>query len=82
VQRTIERLMKIAVTLWWVSTATVLAREPQWNIRDMARESVTVIAHRGAGYLAPENTMEALERPGAWGAFRKWTFARPKTASL
>ncbi len=66
-QRTIEWLMKIAVTLWWISTATVLAREPQWNIRDMPRESVTVIAHRGAGYLAPENTMEALELTWSMG---------------
>jgi len=33
----------------------------------MPRESVTVIAHRGAGYLAPENTMEALELTWSMG---------------
>jgi glycerophosphoryl diester phosphodiesterase len=49
------------------SAATLSAEGPQWNIRDMARESVTVIAHRGAGYLAPENTMEALELTWSMG---------------
>lgn len=44
-----------------MSIATSAADEVQWNIRNVPRESVTVIAHRGAGYLAPENTTEALE---------------------
>ena len=57
-------------SVWWAGVFLSLglmgagllgADEPQWNIRNMPRESVTVIAHRGAGYLAPENTMEALE---------------------
>ncbi|MCX6922817.1 MAG: hypothetical protein NT154_06335, partial [Verrucomicrobia bacterium] len=39
----------------------VSAAEPVWNIRDIPLESVSVVAHRGAGDLAPENTMEALE---------------------
>jgi glycerophosphoryl diester phosphodiesterase len=39
----------------------VSAAEPVWNIRDIPLESVSVVAHRGAGNLAPENTMGALE---------------------
>lgn len=37
------------------------AEEPLWNICLMPIHNVTVVAHRGAGDLAPENTMEALE---------------------
>jgi glycerophosphoryl diester phosphodiesterase len=55
------------IALCLMSAATLSAAEPQWNIRDVPRESVTVIAHRGAGYLAPENTMEALELTWSMG---------------
>ncbi len=44
---------------------TAGAAEPVWNIRDMPIERVSVVAHRGAGFLAPENTIEALEL--SWG---------------
>ena len=37
------------------------AAEPVWNIRQIPIERVSVVAHRGAGFLAPENTMSALE---------------------
>ena len=47
--------------------STVLAAEPVWNIRDMPLERVSVVAHRGAGFLAPENTMEALELSWSMG---------------
>jgi glycerophosphoryl diester phosphodiesterase len=43
------------------------AAEPVWNIRDIPLESVSVVAHRGAGDLAPENTMEALELSWSMG---------------
>ncbi|HOS74865.1 MAG TPA: glycerophosphodiester phosphodiesterase family protein [Verrucomicrobiota bacterium] len=41
--------------------------EPVWNIRDKPLERVSVVAHRGAGDLAPENTMEALELSWSMG---------------
>jgi glycerophosphoryl diester phosphodiesterase len=43
------------------------AAEPVWNIREIPMGSVTVVAHRGAGDLAPENTMEALELAWSMG---------------
>jgi glycerophosphoryl diester phosphodiesterase len=43
------------------------AAEPVWNIRDMPLERVSVVAHRGAGFLAPENTMGALELSWSMG---------------
>ena len=45
----------------------VSAAEPVWNIRDIPLESVSVVAHRGAGDLAPENTMGALELSWSMG---------------
>ncbi|MDO5310153.1 MAG: glycerophosphodiester phosphodiesterase family protein [Planctomycetia bacterium] len=39
--------------------------EAQWTIRNKARESITVVAHRGAGDLAPENCLSSLEL--TWG---------------
>ncbi len=41
--------------------------DPEWNIRTIPLERVTVTAHRGAGDLAPENTMEALELTWSMG---------------
>ncbi len=43
------------------------AAAPVWNIRDIPLEQVSVVAHRGAGFLAPENTMEALELSWSMG---------------
>jgi glycerophosphoryl diester phosphodiesterase len=43
------------------------AAEPVWSIRDIPLERVSVVAHRGAGDLAPENTMEALELSWSMG---------------
>jgi len=45
----------------------VSAAEPVWNIRNIPLERVSVVAHRGAGDLAPENTMEALELSWSMG---------------
>ncbi len=56
-----KQAIRFCVALCLMSVATSAADELQWNIRNVPQESVTVIAHRGAGYLAPENTMEALE---------------------
>lgn len=45
-----------------VAALPVLAdAEPAWNVRNIPLERVSVVSHRGAGFLAPENTMEALE---------------------
>ncbi|MBN1851510.1 MAG: hypothetical protein JW829_02265 [Pirellulales bacterium] len=41
--------------------------EPAWNIRNIPLERISVVAHRGAGDLAPENTMEALELSWSMG---------------
>ena len=46
---------------------TVFAAEPVWNIRDIPLARVSVVAHRGAGFLAPENTMGALELSWSMG---------------
>ncbi len=54
----------LAVTFAALSAS---ASEPAWNIRDIPLESVSVVAHRGAGDLAPENTMEALELSWSMG---------------
>ncbi len=43
------------------------AAEPAWNVRRIPLERVSVVAHRGAGNLAPENTMEALELSWSMG---------------
>src|SRR5512137_2618005 len=43
------------------------AAAPVWNIRDIPLESVSVVAHRGAGFLARENTMGALELSWSMG---------------
>jgi glycerophosphoryl diester phosphodiesterase len=43
------------------------AAEPVWNVRDLPLERVSVVAHRGAGLLAPENTMGALELSWSMG---------------
>jgi glycerophosphoryl diester phosphodiesterase len=41
--------------------------EPVWNVRTIPLERVSVVAHRGAGFLAPENTMGALELSWSMG---------------
>ncbi|MDD3469475.1 MAG: glycerophosphodiester phosphodiesterase family protein [Thermoguttaceae bacterium] len=41
--------------------------DPVWNVRDIPRERVNITAHRGAGFLAPENTMDALELSWSMG---------------
>jgi glycerophosphoryl diester phosphodiesterase len=50
-------LLVCAVT----AVPVVSTAEPAWNIRSIPLERVSVVSHRGAGFLAPENTMEALE---------------------
>jgi glycerophosphoryl diester phosphodiesterase len=54
-----------------VCAASVLpafsAAAPVWNVRDVPLERVSVVAHRGAGFLAPENTMGALELSWSMG---------------
>ncbi|MDO4587096.1 MAG: glycerophosphodiester phosphodiesterase family protein [Planctomycetia bacterium] len=43
------------------TSLSLRANEPFWNIRDVPQETVTVVAHRGAGNLAPENALESLQ---------------------
>ena len=45
--------------------AAAFAAEAQWTVRNLPREAITVIAHRGAGDLAPENCLSSLEL--TWG---------------
>ena len=49
------------------ATASAEAAEPVWSIRQIPLERVSVVAHRGAGFLAPENTMGALELSWSMG---------------
>jgi glycerophosphoryl diester phosphodiesterase len=59
------------VSIGLVAAACVVsvasAAGPVWNVRDIPLERVSVVAHRGAGFLAPENTMEALELSWSMG---------------
>jgi glycerophosphoryl diester phosphodiesterase len=50
-----------------MSVSSASAAEPVWNVRDIPLERVSVVAHRGAGFLAPENTMGALELSWSMG---------------
>lgn len=45
--------------LGWLANSS-LGAETLWNVRNIPRENVTVIAHRSAGDLAPENCLESL----------------------
>ncbi len=59
------------VSVWviWVAmiSSSAAAAEPVWNIRDMPIERVSVVAHRGAGFLAPENSLEAMDLSWSMG---------------
>lgn len=51
-----------AAVLVWSSTAQDAPRASDWTIRGkVAAEEVVIQSHRGAGVLAPENTVEAFE---------------------
>ena len=45
----------------------ILAHCPEYNVRNKPLERVNVTAHRGAGFLAPENTLSALELTWSMG---------------
>jgi hypothetical protein len=62
-RRLVGGLAASAASAVWAASAA----EPVWNIRDMPLERVSVVAHRGAGFLAPENTMGALELSWSMG---------------
>lgn len=59
--------MGVALFSLLAAASTALAAEPVWNVRDMPLERVSIVAHRGAGFLAPENTMKALELSWSMG---------------
>lgn len=62
--RLFETLALLCVALLG-SFAALSAAEAQWTIRNQPRETITVVAHRGAGDLAPENCLSSLEL--TWG---------------
>lgn len=47
------------------ASAAAFAADAQWTIVNKPRETITVVAHRGAGDLAPENCVSSLEL--TWG---------------
>lgn len=58
-------LLSLVATLGSAAVAT--SAEARWTIRNKARESITVVAHRGAGDLAPENCISSLELTWSMG---------------
>ena len=58
-------LLALAAFLATSFVSSLRADEAQWTIRNKARETITVVAHRGAGDLAPENCLSSLEL--TWG---------------
>lgn len=57
-------LAKAAATVAALLAALPVASfgdEARWTLRNLPREKATVVAHRGAGDLAPENCMSSLE---------------------
>jgi glycerophosphoryl diester phosphodiesterase len=61
------REIALAVVCGVAGLGAAWAAEPTWNVRRIPLERVSVVAHRGAGNLAPENTMEALELSWSMG---------------
>ncbi|MDO5580943.1 MAG: glycerophosphodiester phosphodiesterase family protein, partial [Planctomycetia bacterium] len=59
-----QRLFTLFILFFMISPI-LSADDPVWNIRSVPIDQITVVAHRGAGDLAPENTMEALQL--TWG---------------
>ena len=59
-----------AILLACVATtfASSYGAEANWTIRNKPRNTITVIAHRGAGDLAPENCLSSLEFSWKLGA--------------
>ena len=54
--------LAVAATL---AAGFAMASDAAWTIRNKSRETITVVAHRGAGDLAPENCISSLEL--TWG---------------
>lgn len=55
----------LAAAAFITTAASSYAADAQWTIRNKERGSITVVAHRGAGDLAPENCLSSLEL--TWG---------------
>lgn len=54
-------VLALTLSVAAASIAAVSAAEAKWTIRNKERDSITVVAHRGAGDLAPENCLSSLE---------------------
>ena len=66
-QLSLKRLTSFAI-LALTSVATAFAADAQWTMYSKPRATFTMIAHRGAGDLAPENCMSSLELSWNMGA--------------
>ncbi len=58
----------IALSLVSTLATSAFAKDAQWTVRNKPRDTITVIAHRGAGDLAPENCLSSLELSWSMGA--------------
>ena len=54
-----------AVLVTTIATSSVSGAGANWTVRNKPRNTITVVAHRGAGDLAPENSISSLVF--AWG---------------
>lgn len=59
-----RRALLLAVAVVF-AVPTAFADGANWTVRNKPRDRVTVVAHRGAGDLAPENCLSSLEL--TWG---------------
>ena len=55
------------VSTFFAGWSEVFSADAAWTIRNKSRESITVVAHRGAGDLAPENCLSSLELTWSMG---------------
>lgn len=66
-KRTLSKAAATVATLFAALPLVASGDEARWTLRNIPREKVTVVAHRGAGDLAPENCMSSLEMTWAAG---------------
>ncbi|MDR2754728.1 MAG: hypothetical protein LBC20_03390 [Planctomycetaceae bacterium] len=60
-------LFSLLMTMFLFSVFTVTVQSQDWNVRDhIPLEEFTIQSHRGAGNLAPENSLEAFEIAWNW----------------
>ena len=62
--------------------ALFIAANPPFDVRNTPLERVNVTAHRGAGFLAPENTLSALELTWSMGGVPETDIRTPHDGVL